>query len=121
MKHLVAVLFLTVYPAFTIAKGVKPEPVPCFVPRPSNMIPDRSFLETEVCPEWPVSERKQYAPVNDALPLFEESRSEATYVGGAFYGEENDLQIVVEPDYATTSETIEEDEGSSQIRTEHSS
>ncbi len=121
MKHVIAALFLVVYPVITVANGVNPEPVPCFVPRPANMVPDRAFVETDICPEWPISERKQYAPVNDDLPLFEESKSEATYVGGAFYREGNDLQIVVEPDYATTLEPIEEDEGASPKRTEHSS
>jgi len=121
MKYLIAALFLAVFPFTTFAKGAKQEPVPCFIPRPANMVPDRTFVETDLCPEWPISERKQYAPLNSDIPLFEESRSEATYVGGAFYREEKDLQIVVEPDYATTSETIEEDEGASPIRTEHSS
>ena len=121
MKSLILPLCLVTLPLLSFAKSAKEVPVPCFVPRPSNMVPDRSFVETDGCPEWPASERKQYAPVNDDLPLFGEAVSEAEYRGGAFYREESELQIVVEPGYATTSETIEDDEVTPPQKAEHSS
>jgi len=121
MNFLKLTILLAALPLLSEAKSVKSEPVPCFIPRPQNMVPDRSFVETDRCPEWPDSEKKQYAPVTDELPLFDSRESEAEYVGGAYYREEKDLNVVVQPDYTTTGETIEEEEPVAPTATEHSS
>lgn len=121
MRLLKLSILLAALPILCQAKVFKSEPVPCFIPRPQNMVPDRSFVETDRCPEWPDSERKQYAPVTDDLPLFDSRESEAEYVNGAYYRDEKDLNVVVQPDYVTTGETIQEEEAASPKATEHSS
>lgn len=121
MKFLNLSILLAVLPLFSEAKVIKSEPVPCFIPRPQNMVPDRSFVETDRCPEWPDSEKKQYAPVTDELPLFDSRESEDEYVGGAYYREGKDLNVVVQPDYTTTGETIQEEEPAPPSTKEHSS
>lgn len=121
MKFLKLSILTALLPLISEAKVVKSDPVPCFIPRPQNMVPDRSFVETDQCPEWPESERKQYAPVTNDLPLFGAVDSEAEYVGGAYYRDEKDLNIVAQPDYSSTGEVIQEEPPAPPEKTERSS
>ena len=121
MKFLKLTLLVAALPLVSEAKVVKNEPVPCFIPMPQNMVPDRSFVETNRCPDWPESEKKQYAPMNDDMPLFGTVESEAEYVKGAYYRDERDLSVVVQPDYSTTGEAIPEEAPVTRAENERSS
>jgi hypothetical protein len=107
----VIVCLLGFIPLGLFAKELPAGNVPCFLPRPVNVIPDSPLSENDGCPEWPSSEKRQYSPVNDELPIFSEQTSEADYEGGAFYREEVELYIKPEFGFTTTSESIEEDTG----------